>query len=138
MDLTFFERNPIDPLFGEAASFALFQCGGKISTSSLQRYFSIDAQHAGKIIGQMEAAGIARKMELTVDAAGLSAAMKHIAALKQGTESAPPAVPFHLDNEEEEDERIFMLKEKIRQLEERIAVNEKLINALLKIDIQNQ
>lgn len=45
-----------DPLFDEAASFII--CGQTASTSSLQRRYSIGYNRAGKIMDQMEAAGI--------------------------------------------------------------------------------
>jgi len=48
---------PIDPLFEEAAQF-IVSSGSTASTSSLQRRYSIGYNRAGKIMDQLESAGI--------------------------------------------------------------------------------
>lgn len=72
-----------DPLFDEAARFVVNSNSGKASTSILQRRFEIGYNRAGKIMDQMEAAGIvgaqsgSKPRNVLVDSVSLEAILGH-------------------------------------------------------------
>ena len=59
--MRFYDPSQLDPLYDEVVSF--IREGGKVSTSSIQRKFSIGYNRAARLIDRMEAEGIVSSMD---------------------------------------------------------------------------